>query len=46
MKYLSPKYDLKITEAEDILLASKDKYEINENPDGTGDIIFNASSIF
>lgn len=46
MKYLSPKYDLIIVKTEDILLISKDEYEINENPDGTGNVIFNVSSIF
>ena len=46
MKYVCPVYDLKITELDDILLASKENYEIVENSDGTGNVIFDTSSIF
>ena len=46
MKYIKPNYDLSALEASDIILASKDKYEINHNADGTGNVIFDATDIF
>ena len=46
MKYVMPNYDVKPLEVNDILCASKDKYEITRNEDGSANIIFNAFDIF
>ena len=45
MKYVSPKYEVSLAEAEDIITSSPDKYEIVE-VSGTGSVRINASDIF
>ena len=46
MKYVAPRYEKTIVETEDILTASSEKYEIEKNDDGSGNIIMDALSIF
>lgn len=46
MKYVAPRYEKTIVETEDILTASSEKYEIEKNEDGSGNIIMDALSIF
>ena len=49
MKYVTPKYEIAIIETEDIITASGTQsanYEIENNNDGTGNIIVDALSIF
>ena len=49
MKYVTPKYELAVMETKDILTASTDqneKYEVEQNNDGSGNIIMNAASLF
>ena len=46
MKYISPKYELFVMEANDVITASTDKYEVEDNKDGTGNVIMNAFDIF
>lgn len=46
MKYLAPKFELVIISSNDVLTASGDKYEIVEEGEGNGKIIFNALNIF
>lgn len=46
MKYITPKYEAEILEPEDILLASSEKYAIEEANDGSGNIIIDASDVF
>jgi len=49
MKYVTPKYEVAIVETEDILTASSGQtanYEVEDNKDGTGNIIVDALSIF
>ena len=46
MKYLAPKFELVIVSSNDVLTASGDKYEIVEEGDGKGNIIFSAVNIF
>ena len=46
MKYETPKYKLVVIETEDILNSSSEKYDIEKNNDGSGNIIMNASDIF
>ena len=46
MKYIAPKYEMALIETEDILTASSEKYEIEKNDDGSGNIIMDALSIF
>ena len=45
MEYKSPKYEITLVEAEDIITSSPDKYEIVE-VSGTGSVRINASDIF
>lgn len=46
MKYLAPKFELVIISSNDVLTASGDKYEIVEENEGKGNIIFSAINIF
>ena len=46
MKYVTPKLEITVLETEDILAASSEKYEIEENDDGSGNIIMDAINIF
>ena len=46
MKYVTPKYEVAIIETEDILTASSEKYEIEQNNDGSGNITMNAFDLF
>ena len=49
MKYVTPKYEAYVAEAEDILTASSGQtsnYEIENNNDGTGNVIVDELSIF
>ena len=46
MKYVTPKFEITVLETEDILSASSEKYEIEENDDGSGNIIMDAFNIF
>ena len=46
MKYVTPKFEITVLETEDILAASSEKYEIEENDDGSGNIIMDAFNIF
>ena len=45
MRYEAPKYEMILLEAENIL-ASSEKFEIQENEDGSGNVIMNAFSLF
>lgn len=45
MKYVAPSYEKEIVEIEDII-ASNEKYEVENNDDGTGNVIMNAIDIF
>lgn len=46
MKYLAPEFELVAISANDVITASGDKYEIVEESEGKGNIIFNALNIF
>ena len=49
MKYITPKIEISVIETEDILTASSGQtanYEVEDNNDGTGNIIMDALSIF
>ena len=49
MKYVTPKYEAHIVETEDILTASSGQtanYEVEDNKDGTGNVIVDALNIF
>ena len=46
MKYVTPKYEMAVMEIEDILTASSEKYEIEQNNDGSGSVIMSAFDIF
>ncbi len=46
MKYVTPKCEVAVIETEDILTASSEKYEIEKNDDGSGNVIMDALSIF
>ena len=49
MKYKTPKYEMVVIEAEDILTASPEqtsKYEVEQNGDGSGKVTINASNLF
>lgn len=49
MKYVTPKYEVAVVETEDILTASSGQtanYEVEDNKDGTGNVIMNAFDIF
>ena len=49
MKYVTPKYEMAVIETEDILTASSGQtanYEVEDNNDGTGNVIVDALSIF
>ena len=45
MKYVTPKFEITVLETEDIL-ASSEKYEIEQNSNGSGNIIMDAFNIF
>ena len=46
MKYVTPKIEISVIETEDILTASSEKYEIEQNNDGSGNVIMNAFDLF
>ncbi len=46
MKYVPPKYEVAVVETEDILTASLEKYEVEKNNDGSGNVIMNAFDLF
>ncbi len=46
MKYVTPKYEVAVVETEDILTASSEKYEIEQNNDGSGNVIMNVFDLF
>ena len=46
MKYITPKIEISVIETEDILTASSEKYEIEKNEDGSGNVIMNAFDLF
>ena len=46
MKYITPKIEISVIETEDILTASSEKYEIEKNDDGSGNVIMNAFDLF
>ncbi len=46
MKYVTPKYEVAVVETEDILTASSEKYEVEWNDDGSGNVIMNAFDLF
>ena len=45
MKYIAPRYEQTNVETKDIITASSDKYEIEQN-NGTGKIKMNAFDLF
>ena len=45
MRYEAPKYEKTLLETENIL-ASSEKFEIQENDDGSGNVIMNAFDLF
>ena len=46
MKYVAPRYEQAIVETKDIITASSDKYEIEQNDNGSGNVIMNAFDLF
>ncbi len=46
MKYITPKYEVSIIETKDILATSSEKYEVEQNNDGSGNVIMNAFDLF
>ena len=49
MKYVTPKYEMAVVETEDILTASLGQaanYEIEENDDGSGNILIDIGKLF
>ena len=46
MRYDSPKYEIILLETENILAASSERFEIQENEDGSGNVIMNAFDLF
>lgn len=46
MKYVTPKYEAVIVETKDVIAASVDKYEIEQNENGSGNVIISAFDIF
>ena len=46
MRYQSPEYELMLLETENILESSSEKFEIEENEDGSGNVIMNAFDLF
>ena len=46
MKYVTPRYEQTVIKAKDILTASSEKYEIEQNNNGSGNVIMNALDIF
>lgn len=46
MKYIAPKYEMALIETEDILTASSEKYEIEQNNDGSGLVEIAISKLF
>ena len=48
MKYVTPKYESVIIEAKDVITSStaSNKYEIEQEDNGKGNVIINASNLF
>ena len=46
MKYEAPKYEKQVIEADEIMSASNEKYEIKEEENGEGSVIMNAFDLF
>ena len=49
MKYQEPKYNITVMETEDVIAASSAqtvKYEVEQNNDGSGNVIMTASNLF
>ena len=46
MRYEAPTIEIVMLEANDVITASTDKYEIENNGNGTGNVIFDAVNLF
>ena len=46
MKYITPTIEIEVFETKDVVAASQDGYEISNEGEGKGNIIFGATSIF
>ena len=46
MKYITPKYENAIIETKDVITASGEKFQVEENENGVGKVIINAFDIF
>ena len=46
MKYVTPRYEQTNVETKDIITASSDKYEIEQNEDRNGSVIMIAFDLF
>lgn len=46
MRYEAPTIEIVMLEANDVITASTDKYEIENNGNGTGNVIFDALNLF
>lgn len=46
MKYAAPQYEKAVIKATDIIAASSDSYEIEQNDNGNGNIIMKAANLF
>ena len=46
MKYITPTIDIEVLETSDVVATSKGGYEISNEGEGKGNIIFGATSIF
>ena len=46
MKYIAPRYEQTNVETKDIITASSDKYEIEQNDDRSGSVIMKALDLF
>ena len=46
MKYVTPRYEQVAVEIKDIITASSDKYEVEQNNNGSGKITLKASDLF
>ena len=46
MKYEAPKYEASAFKTADVLTASLNKYEVEQNNDGSGNVLINAVDLF
>ena len=46
MKYVTPQIEIVTIETKDVVTASSEKFEVEKNNDGSGNVVLNALDLF